>query len=402
MEKILEGSLAGFEVPDLLAFLGQGGRTGVLVLERPDTETKLFFREGRVVYASSTHEMLRFGATLVRLGKVSAPVLDRALQKYRGARIGQALLSEKLVSEEELTAFLKVHVSEVIFHTFPWGDGLFTFYDEVPPPATAVTLEMDLVNIVLEGVRRQDPGDSLNELLGDRDRVVEAHVNPERVKQGASLTREEWRVFFLVDGRRTIHEICQLVAGVDDKATVQILYRLLRARFVGLAPHPPDRKASVPREGAGTQKMPELKPEVAPSVEFSHAPLRKTEDDTHEIVSKKAQQYLGNASKLTVSRLILVAPDGHETSFPLIRDSYTLGRHKNNDIVITDPKVSSFHGRIDRNPDGFHIVDLKSRNGCWVNGKRMEDALLKTGDEIRVGAAKLVYKVDYTSAVGVS
>ena len=42
MEKILEGSLAGFEVPDLLAFLGQGGRTGVLVLERPDTETKLF------------------------------------------------------------------------------------------------------------------------------------------------------------------------------------------------------------------------------------------------------------------------------------------------------------------------------------------------------------------------
>jgi hypothetical protein len=32
----------------------------------------------------------------------------------------------------------------------------------------------------------------------------------------------------------------------------------------------------------------------------------------------------------------------------------------------------------------------------------MEDALLHTGDEIRVGAARLVYKVDYTSAVGVS
>ena len=38
----------------------------------------------------------------------------------------------------------------------------------------------------------------------------------------------------------------------------------------------------------------------------------------------------------------------------------------------------------------------------WVNGKRLEDALLKTGDEIRVGAARLVYKVDYTSDVGVS
>jgi hypothetical protein len=403
MEKILEGSLAGFEVPDLLAFLGQGGRTGVLVLERPDTETKLFFREGRLVYASSTHEMLRFGATLVRLGKVAAPVLDRALQKYRGARIGQALLSEKIVSEEELAAFLKVHVSEVIFHTFPWGDGLFTFYDHVPPPATAVTLEMDLVNLVLEGVRRQDPGEAVNDLVGDRERVVEALVNPERVKQSAALTREEWRVFFLVDGRRTIHDICQLVASADDKPTLQILYRLLRSRFAGRAPQRPERKQSVPKEALGTQKMPDLKPDAPPSVEFRHAlPVRKPADDTHEIVSKKAEQYLADAGKLTVSRLILVGSDGKETSFPLIRDSYTLGRHRNNDIVITDPKVSSFHGRIDRNPDGFHVVDLKSRNGCWVNGKRMESALLKTGDEIRVGAARLLYKVDYTSAVGAS
>ena len=128
-------------------------------------------------------------------------------------------------------------------------------------------------------------------------------------------------------------------------------------------------------------------------------PLRKAEDDTHEIVDKQAQQYLANASRLTVSRLILVDPDGNETSFPLIRDSYTLGRHRNNDIVISDPKVSSFHARIDRVGRRLLLVDLKSRNGCWVNGKRVENALLKTGDEVRVGAARLVYKVDYTSAV---
>jgi len=44
-------------------------------------------------------------------------------------------------------------------------------------------------------------------------------------------------------------------------------------------------------------------------------------------------------------------------------------------------------------------VDLKSRNGCWINGKRAENALLVTGDEIRLGAARIVYKVDYTSSV---
>ena len=401
MEKILEGSLVGFEVPDLLTFLGQGGRTGVLVLERPDNETKLFFREGRPVFATSTAESQRFGPTIVRLGKVGATALDRTQQKYGGTRLGQALLREKVVTEEELAALLKVHISEVIFHTFPWSEGTFTFYDRVPPPSIAVTLEMDLVNLVLEGVRRLDPGDAVSQVFADKERVVEAYANPERVKRSAALTQEEWKVFFLVDGRRTVSEICQLAGGgAEDKPTLHILYRLLLARFAGLVAPRPVEAPVPPKDAAGTQRMPEIKPGATPAVEFVHVvPVRKTEDDTHEIVNKKAQQYMADANRLTVSRLVLVSADGNETSFPLIRDSYTLGRHRNNDIVISDPKVSSFHARIDRTGDGFQLVDLKSRNGCWVAGKRVETALLQTGDEVRVGAARLLYKIDYTSAV---
>jgi pSer/pThr/pTyr-binding forkhead associated (FHA) protein len=108
-------------------------------------------------------------------------------------------------------------------------------------------------------------------------------------------------------------------------------------------------------------------------------------------------QYLGHVGKVTVSRLNLVV-GGQETSFPLTRDTYTLGRHRNNDVVISDPKVSSFHARLDRSPDGFVVVDLKSRNGTYVNGQRIESAQLKTGDEIRLGTAQLAYKVDYISS----
>jgi pSer/pThr/pTyr-binding forkhead associated (FHA) protein len=133
-------------------------------------------------------------------------------------------------------------------------------------------------------------------------------------------------------------------------------------------------------------------------VEFgSMARAPKIEDDTREIVTPAAVQYLGNAKTVTVSRLVLVE-QGRETSFPLARETCTLGRHKNNDVVITDPKVSSFHARIDRTPEGFLLVDLKSRNGSFVNGHRVETALLRTGDELRLGAARLVYRVDYTSS----
>jgi hypothetical protein len=409
MEKILEGDLACFEVPDLLTFLNLGRRTGALVMERPEYETKLYFREGRPVFATSTAEPLRFGTMLVKMGKLSEAEMERLAGRQRGARIGQLLLHEKILREEELAVLLKVQVSEVIFDTFGWHDGEFTFYDRVTPPATAVTLEMDVHNLIMEGVRRSEERESVSpQEYSNRNLLVEALVNPQRVKQSFTLLPEEWQVFFLVDGRRTINEILRLVGNGDEAQTLRILLRLQAAKIVDFTkPATPDAEPALveaqPAEAGSTVKWQDGKPvgpEAPPSVEFSsevpHA--GKVEDDTQRIVNRQARPYLANVETVTVSRLVLIKDDGTEASFPLIRDSYTLGRHRNNDIVISDPKASSFHARIDRSPEGFVLVDLKSRNGCWLNGKRVESVLLKTGDEVRLGMARLVYKVDYTSS----
>jgi hypothetical protein len=405
MDRILEGDLARFEVPDLLSFLALGRTTGVLVLERPDQETKLFLREGNPVYATSTEESLRLGSLLVRMGKLGPDQLQRALGKVgAGHRLGQSLLAEKLLSADELASYLKVQVSEVVFDTFEWHRGAFVFYGGVSPPATAVTLEMELQNLIMEGVRRIDERGRLKEFFPDLNVAVESVVNPERVKANVTLTSDEWKVYFLVDGRRTLAEICRLAGNPDELATLQILRHLAVAKFVAVSDAPPaevegTQRADGPHSIAGTRGASTRPPAAASHVDFSMAPLpRKLEDDTKEIVNPNAVQYLSTSKKITMSRLVLVQGKD-ETSFPLVRDTYTLGRHRNNDIVVADPKVSSFHARIDRSKDGFSLVDLKSRNGTYVNGRRVQTARLKTGDEIRLGTAKLAYRVDYSSPV---
>ncbi|HEV7498861.1 MAG TPA: DUF4388 domain-containing protein [Vicinamibacteria bacterium] len=406
MHKILEGDLGRLDVPDVLTFLNMGRRTGVLALEKIDQETKLFFREGNPVYASSSKEDLHLGAMLVRMRKVSADLLDRAVNKPRSGRwrVGSALLAEKVVSETELASFLKVQVSEVIFDTFTWREGLFTFWEKVPPPATAVTLEMDLQNLLMEGSRRLDERSRLSEVFPDLNMAVESVTNPERVKHSVTMTPDEWKVYFLVDGRRSLSEICRLIGQPDELATLQILHHLVKAKFVAVVNPPEDDTPVPPVEGAGhsTSKFQDGKASTpvssGVSVQFQDpARAPKVEaDDTKEIVSPKAVQYMANRKQVVSSRLVLVTGDA-ETSFPLTRDAYTIGRHRNNDIVISDPKVSSFHARIDRSAEGYLLVDLKSRNGSYVNGKRIETGLLKTGDEVRMGTARLAYKVDYTS-----
>jgi FHA domain/Domain of unknown function (DUF4388) len=406
MEKALEGDLACFEVPDLLTFLHQGERSGVLSMERPDQETKLYLRAGNPVYAASTRDDLRLGALLVRHGRLGQDVIDEALghQTARGPRLGRLLVVTGQITEAELGSFLKVQVSEVIFETFGWAAGSFTFWERIPPPPTAVTLEMEIENLLLEGIRRVDVRPRLSELFPDLAMAVEATVNPDRVKHTVTLTPEEWNVLFLLDGRRSLGEICRLAGDVDEAATLQRLHALVRARFAIVVPPPPpgsvsDAPVLIPvGEADATAQKSSSTPSMRVSVEFSSG-MRSVKliDDTSEIVTPKAVAYLSNTGKVTVARLVLVA-DGGETSFPLGRDTYTLGRHRNNDIVISDPKVSSFHARIDRGSEGFTLIDLKSRNGTFLNGRRIEAGALSTGDEVRLGTARLLYKVDYTSA----
>lgn len=405
MEKALEGDLACFEVPDLLTFLHQGQRSGVLSMERPDQETKLYLRTGNPVFAASTRDDLRLGAVLVRHGRVAQDVIDEALrhQTARGPRLGRLLVAAGQLTEAELASFLKVQVSEVVFETFGWAAGSFTFWERIPPPPTAVTLEMEIENLLLEGIRRVDVRPRLSELFPDLSMAVEVAVNPDRVKHTVTLTPEEWNVLFLLDGRRSLSEICRLAGDTDEAATLQTLHALVRARFAIVVPAPPPGSASeapvlVPVADPEATALKSSSAPVRVSVEFSTGMrMSKPVDDTNEIVTPKAIAYLSNTGKVTVARLVLVA-DGQETSFPLGRDTYTLGRHRNNDIVITDPKVSSFHARIDRGRDGFTLIDLKSRNGTFLNGRRIETGALSTGDEVRLGTAKLLYKVDYTSA----
>lgn len=65
-----------------------------------------------------------------------------------------------------------------------------------------------------------------------------------------------------------------------------------------------------------------------------------------------------------------------------------IGRHPDNDIVITDPGVSEHHAELRRSPAGrYSITDLGSRNGTYVNGTRVSQQEITEDDFIAIGHA---------------
>ncbi len=63
----------------------------------------------------------------------------------------------------------------------------------------------------------------------------------------------------------------------------------------------------------------------------------------------------------------------------------TIGRDPACTLEIRSDSVSRRHARLERRPDGWHVVDEASAGGTYVNDARVEDALLRHDDEIWVG-----------------
>ncbi len=76
---------------------------------------------------------------------------------------------------------------------------------------------------------------------------------------------------------------------------------------------------------------------------------------------------------------------------PLTR-AITVGRQVGVDVWINDPALSRNHCRIEADgTDGWRVIDLKSRNGVYVNGHKIEMQVLGENDHIRIGDAGLTY-----------
>lgn len=68
-----------------------------------------------------------------------------------------------------------------------------------------------------------------------------------------------------------------------------------------------------------------------------------------------------------------------------------IGRDPHCELVLPDPQVSARHAQIQRTPQGYVLTDLGSKNGTFVNGQQIQQALLRGGERLRVGQTELVF-----------
>lgn len=372
---VLQGSLSAFKLPDVLTLLAGARKSGTLTLASETRAAYVFFDGGALVYAASNDPQFRLGSVLLRkrqITRVEADAVDDLMTR-EGGRFGEIALQRGILAETQLRDFLKVQVSEILYDAFVWPDGAFAFVEELALPSYAVTIAVDLPNLIMEGARRIEEWEHCLRLLPDKDAVYRVVARPAEEK--ITLTADEWRILFLINGQRTLEELCG-VAEDDAFAVYRVVYGLLANKLI----EPTTR--AIGADETVRQRSPHF---------GSESTIREQNaDDTSLLIAEDANLSYADVVKPVVGQL-RIANDG--VTIPLTEPEYLVGRHPENHINLPDPGVSSYHARFFRGPDGYAIEDLKSRNGVWVNGARAYHVVLQNGDSVRLGSTDLVYEV---------
>src|SRR5262249_25385513 len=283
----LAGNLAVFRLPDVFTFLASARTTGMLTIASSEREAYVFFRGGQIVYAASNQELLRLGSILLRqkmITREQAASIDTAVRS--GARFGEIAVEQRILSQEQIDEFLKVQVAEVIYDAFVWREGTFGFYDGFDLPPHAVTISIDLANLIMEGARRIAEWEHCLALLPDAGVVFRVVTDPQTEK--ITLSLDEWKILFLVNGQRTLEDLCR---DVDDEAFS--VYRVVYGLFAS--------KLIEPVIGAQPTAEDTIR---QPVMNFgSDSTVTDFGDDTNLLVSKEARLSYHDVVKKTLAQL---------------------------------------------------------------------------------------------------
>ncbi|MEA5552476.1 DUF4388 domain-containing protein [Anabaena cylindrica UHCC 0172] len=298
----ITGNFADFSLPELLQFLDQGKKTGILSIEffsdanenRKKQVCYIWLHQGRVVTAADRLDQQGLTLMIAQRGWISERVISRVTQIsscFINSPLGLCLKSQGLVQAEQLKLLFNSQVLRPVCSLFQVKDALFRFEPTSSLPLGEMTgLSMSATEVILIGLRSLRDWTALEEKLPDPTSGLSGLM----VKQPKmQLNAQEWQVWEFVNGQVSLQHIANQLT-IPIKTVQQIAFRLIVVGLVEeyfmVATTP---TFTLEESADSAAAFPEPFPEVAPPTKPIAKPAEKPTEKPAE-KSSVSQSFLKN------------------------------------------------------------------------------------------------------------
>jgi hypothetical protein len=230
---ILQGDLSRIQLPDVLSFMAMIRESGKLVVRRQQDERSILWREGEIVFASSSSIEHSLGQFLLRNGKITQEQYDESKRKVTPQmRHGKLLVQMGALSPKDLWWGVKNQVLEIIYSLFEWKDGFFAFYESAEELAQErIVLQINTSSVIMEGIRRLDEAERIREKVPSLDLVFAPVPGAAPDFDDLDMNEIEIGIYNDIDGKLTVREITGKSSLTEFEVT-RILFQLVSARLI--------------------------------------------------------------------------------------------------------------------------------------------------------------------------
>ncbi len=230
----LSGNLKTVSFSDILQLLASGKKTGMLEVKTSSRQKEVAFKDGNITHASSVNSAEDLlGNMLLRRGKISKADLERAiaLHKQTGRQLGTTLIDMNLFEKNEIAECLRLQIEEIVYNLFAWKDGDFIFHEGVAPKNAPFWVELNTMNVIMEGTRRIDEWLEIQKVLPPDDVLLAVVKSPKVNRDEIVLSLDEFRILALINGERTLPDLVNL-SPMGEFVTYRAVYRLVVNKLI--------------------------------------------------------------------------------------------------------------------------------------------------------------------------
>ena len=203
------GNLTTMSVSDLLQFLAAGRKTGALKFTHGKVAKGIYFENGFIVGSSTNDPSEYLGQVLIHYGKINEAQLQAAMEAQRKEggrpRLGQILVKQGILRDEEVVEILKIRTLEIIYDLFLWKEAHFEFVIEDPLPADFTRVDVEPTKVIMEGIYRADELARYRTLIPSDRTVMELGAG---WTSSLGIGKETRQLLYFLEKRMSVSEIC--------------------------------------------------------------------------------------------------------------------------------------------------------------------------------------------------